>query len=229
MLKIVSNIRIYRHFVFSIVIIIGAFANGKSQNSCPDFEKKNDEESLFNLCIDNHRNNYIHEFFESEHSPIKLSDTSYFNFFKPNPDLWLKANYTLKPDSKPFELPTSSGNTKTYRVYAELSFEYNNNQIKLSILQSQSLKNNPEYRDYLFIPFMDKTNGEETYEGGRYLDLRFADLLKDGTVLIDFNKAYNPYCAFSSGYSCPIPPLENRISIAITAGEKKFLKPYDQH
>jgi uncharacterized protein len=76
---------------------------------------------------------------------------------------------------------------------------------------------------------MDKSNGEETYEGGRYLDLRFADLKNDGTLFIDFNKAYNPYCAFSGGYSCPIPPLENRIQVAIPAGEKKFRKPHYQH
>jgi uncharacterized protein len=85
------------------------------------------------------------------------------------------------------------------------------------------LMNRPEYADYLFVPFTDATTGNETYGSGRYIDLRLGDI-KNNTVLLDFNKCYNPYCAYTSGYNCPIPPKENRLAVAVKAGEKVFPK-----
>jgi len=79
-----------------------------------------------------------------------------------------------------------------------------------------------EYKNYLFLPFTDATTGVETYESGRYIDLQTGDI-KNNQVVIDFNKAYNPYCAYVSGvYNCPIPPRENHLPVAILAGEKRF-------
>jgi uncharacterized protein (DUF1684 family) len=78
-----------------------------------------------------------------------------------------------------------------------------------------------EYRDYLFLPFADLTNGEETYGGGRYLDLTIPT---GNTILLDFNKAYNPYCAYNPKYSCPLVPKQNRLDIPIIAGVKAFKK-----
>ena len=75
------------------------------------------------------------------------------------------------------------------------------------------------YKDYLFLPFSDLTCGKDSYIGGRYIDMRIP---KSNTVLIDFNKAYNPYCAYSYKYSCPIVPLDNDLDIEILAGVKKF-------
>ena len=74
-----------------------------------------------------------------------------------------------------------------------------------------------EYKDYLFFPFTDLTNGEESYSGGRYIDLHIPE---GEEIVIDFNKAYNPYCAYASGFSCPIVPKENHLSLRITAGIK---------
>lgn len=79
--------------------------------------------------------------------------------------------------------------------------------------------------DYLFIPFKDKTNGAATYGGGRYLELRMGEII-DNKVVIDFNKCYNPYCAYSEGFNCPIPPLENHLDIKIEVGEKMFAKSH---
>jgi uncharacterized protein (DUF1684 family) len=79
-------------------------------------------------------------------------------------------------------------------------------------------------RDYLFIPFSDPTNYVTTYGGGRYMELRTGNIKKD-SVIIDFNKCYNPYCAYSDGYSCPIPPDANKLPVAIQAGEMLFKKP----
>jgi hypothetical protein len=126
---------------------------------------------------------------------------------------------------KPFEVPTSSGQTATYTKFGELKFEIDGKSYKLAVYQSLSAKRMPQYRDYLFIPFKDLTNGKESYGGGRYLDLRMKEIEGD-KIYLDFNKAYNPYCAFSTGYSCPIPPKENHLKVAIEAGEKNFAKEY---
>jgi hypothetical protein len=83
----------------------------------------------------------------------------------------------------------------------------------------------PEYRDYLFLPFKDATSGQETYGGGRYLDLRTGDI-QNGQVMLDFNRSYNPYCAFKEGYPCPIPPKNNVLSVSIEAGEKAYSKAH---
>ena len=77
----------------------------------------------------------------------------------------------------------------------------------------------PEYIDYLFLPFTDNSNGEESYTGGRYLDLQIPE---NDKIILDFNQAYNPYCAYSGRYSCPIPPSENHISFPVLAGVKAF-------
>ncbi len=80
------------------------------------------------------------------------------------------------------------------------------------------------YKDHLFLPFTDLTSGEESYGGGRYIDLETTGIINNRLV-IDFNKAYNPYCTYSDGYNCPIPPRENDLPVAIRAGEKAFAKP----
>jgi uncharacterized protein (DUF1684 family) len=74
----------------------------------------------------------------------------------------------------------------------------------------------------LFVPFKDRTNYDATYGGGRYIDLSTKDIV-NGRILLDFNKCYNPYCAFADGFNCPIPPDENSLPIEIAAGEKTFI------
>ena len=81
------------------------------------------------------------------------------------------------------------------------------------------LLDDEEFVDYLFLPFTDLTNGEATYAGGRYIDLAIPD---GDTLIIDFNKSYNPYCAYNKKYSCPIVPKVNHLEIDINAGVKAF-------
>jgi hypothetical protein len=78
-----------------------------------------------------------------------------------------------------------------------------------------------EYADYLFLPFNDASNGKTTYGGGRFIDLEIP-AAGNKTIEIDFNKAYNPYCAYNHNYSCPIPPDENNLNILVNAGVKDF-------
>lgn len=124
-------------------------------------------------------------------------------------------------------MPTYSGVKKTYVKYGTLRFRLNGRKQSLNVYRSLSLQANAKYKDYLFIPFKDKTNGMISYGGGRYLDLKTTDL-KDNTYTLDFNKAYNPYCAYSDGFNCPIPPAANHLAIEIKAGEKKFGKEHQE-
>ena len=111
---------------------------------------------------------------------------------------------------------------RVYRVFGTATFKIKGKNYSLNIYQSQDLMTNPQYKNYLFLPFTDLTSGNETYVSGRYIDLMIEDV-KNNKVVLDFNKAYNPYCAYVSGkYNCPIPPKENALPVAIKAGEKAF-------
>lgn len=179
----------------------------------------------FKAEIEKHREEYKAEFLKNSSSPLKKEDFEYLRFYEPNEKFKVACEFVATKRGKPFEVPTSSGQTATYTKFGELKFEIEGKSYKLAVYQSLRLRNLPQYRDYLFIPFKDLTNGKETYGGGRYLDLRMKEIEGD-KIYLDFNKAYNPYCAFSAGYSCPIPPKENHLKIAIEAGEKNFAKEH---
>jgi len=118
---------------------------------------------------------------------------------------------------KPFEMVTTTERRPVYRKYGHIVFELNGVKNKLNVYQPVIDAKNKEYGDYLFIPFRDKTSTHETYGGGRYIDM---EVPADKSVTIDFNLSYNPYCAYSYRYSCPVPPESNTMNIEIKAGEK---------
>ncbi|MEM6261051.1 MAG: DUF1684 domain-containing protein [Bacteroidota bacterium] len=126
---------------------------------------------------------------------------------------------TLVPsqDTLPFLIPTSNPERpKEFVRYGYLEFELHGDSLRLAVYRLR--RNGKVFGTSLFLPFNDATNGSTTYGGGRYLDL---PLPKPGElVTIDFNRAYHPYCAYSDGWSCPIPPAENRLEVAVEAGEK---------
>jgi len=172
-----------------------------------------------------HREEYKGEFLTDERSPLKHEDLAWLDFYSPNKKGVVKAKFILTPESENFELPTYSGVTRTYRKWGEAYFKWDQDSARLSVYENMKLASNPEYRDYLFLPFTDETNDETTYGGGRYLDLSKQDT-EDGMITIDFNRCYNPWCAFSDGYNCPIPPAENFLLFKVEAGEKKFKGSY---
>lgn len=179
----------------------------------------------FKAEIEKHREEYKADFLKNSSSPLKKEDFEYLRFYEPNEKFKVVCEFIATKKGKPFDVPTSSGQTATYTKFGELKFEIDGKSYKLAVYQSLKLRNLPQYRDYLFIPFKDLTNGKESYGGGRYLDLRMKEISGD-KIYLDFNKAYNPYCAFSAGYSCPIPPKENHLKVAIEAGEKNFAKEH---
>ena len=137
------------------------------------------------------------------------------HFFPVDAKYAVNARFVRTPQEKPFQMSTSSGMRTTYVKYAEAFFVIDKKEYKLNIYQSQELLKSEEYKDYLFIPFTDATSGNETYEGGRYIDL---NIPTSDHILINFNKAYHPYCAYTDGYNCPIPPQENTLPVKIEAG-----------
>ncbi len=120
---------------------------------------------------------------------------------------------------------TTTDQRPKYLVYAIAIFEINEEEYHLNIYKSYS-SSIPEYEDYLFLPFTDETSGNETYGGGRFIDLR---IVEGSEMVIDFNQAYNPYCAYNHGYSCPIPPKDNHLKMRIEAGVKYASKDQINH
>ena len=161
-------------------------------------------------------------FADKEKSPLKEEDLKSFSkldFFPISEEFIIKAKFIRTRKEKPFEMKTTTERLPVYKKYGELHFTFDGKAFKLNVYQNLELIKKEGYEDYLFLPFSDTTNGNDTYIGGRYIDCR---IQKDLEWTIDFNKAYNPYCAYNYKYSCPIVPLENDLPIAIKAGVKKF-------
>lgn len=154
----------------------------------------------------------------SDDSPIMDSikaDFEGLRYFPINPEYKVTAALEKLSKNQTLTLGTSDGKNKTYTKYAYATFQIGGVTSKLLLLQSQDENG----QKHLFIPFGDQTNGNETYGGGRYLDLEFT---KGSQTTIDFNMSYNPYCAYSPNFSCPLPPAENRLAISIEAGERNY-------
>ena len=161
-----------------------------------------------------------------EHEVVTGKDKELMSFFTVSEKYRMMCRFERIINSPWFRMESSGPIKKNYRVYGKIHFTINDTAVTLNIYQSQDLMTTQQYKDHLFIPFTDATSGEETYESGRYIDLEIKDIVND-KVQIDFNKAYNPYCAYVSGkYNCPIPPSENRLTVAIRAGEKAFRKSH---
>lgn len=157
-------------------------------------------------------------------SPLKAKDRKDFrslDFFKFDSVYVVKAKLMRTPDSKYFKMKTTTSRVSLERVYGILTFDLKGNTYKLNVYQGKELMKQEEYKDYLFLPFIDDTNGDSSYAGGRYIDLRIPE---GDSIVIDFNSAYNPYCAYNDKYSCPIVPRNNYVATRIEAGVKDFGK-----
>ncbi|MFC7358390.1 DUF1684 domain-containing protein [Jejudonia soesokkakensis] len=131
----------------------------------------------------------------------------------------VEATFIRTPGEKPFLMPTTTDRLPEYVKYGEVHFTIDGKMLKLNLYQTTAPSEDPEYADYLFLPFTDLTSGEGSYGGGRFMDCHIPE---GNTIILDFNKSYNPYCAYSPRYSCPIPPLENHLETRIEAGVKAF-------
>lgn len=197
-----------KKFLFVLIVFISAVTIAQTSEKLKSIEE--------------FRRHINAEFKDPDESPLTKEDFKTFEtleFFPADTNYIVEAKFVRTPYESPFEMQTSTNRTPVYVKYGELYFSLKGKNLKLNVYQSQSLTVKEEYKDYLFLPFTDKSNGLTSYGGGRYIDLKIPE---GSSVRLDFNKAYNPYCAYSGRYSCPVPPSENDLDIAIPVGVKKY-------
>jgi len=159
-------------------------------------------------------------YFNPEKTPLKedeLKDFKGLNFYPYNEKFVVKAILERLENQPAFKMPTSGKNQPDYKRYGILHFTIDDKKFELEVYQNIDLIKMKGYKKHLFLPFIDETSGNETYGAGRYLDIEIPDG-KD--IVLDFNKAYHPYCAYTLGYSCPITPDVNFLKTEILAGVK---------
>ena len=153
-----------------------------------------------------------------ETSPLDKKSRKAFEghrFYEVNLAYVVKAKFARISNGDTVVMKTSADTEKSYIKYAQLHFNILHKHCHLMVYQSLTLREMEEYKNYLFIPFKDLTSGKETYGGGRYMDI----MIPEGDeIILNFNTAYNPYCAYADGYFCPIPPTENTLNVEIKAG-----------
>ncbi len=168
------------------------------------------------------QNELNQEYADAKTSPLMTEDLATFktlDFFPANEKFFVVAKFVRTKKEKPFEMKTSTDRKPMYMKYGEVFFTIDGSNLKLNVYKNIALSKQEKYKDHLFLPFSDLTCGNESYIGGKYIDLKIP---KANSIVIDFNTSYNPYCAYNHKYSCPIVPLENDLNIEIKAGVKKF-------
>ena len=164
------------------------------------------------------------QFKDATTSPLKDKDRKKFKgleFFAFDSTYVVTATFIRTPEEKVFKMKTTTNRLPEYVKYGYLTFELKGKTHQLNIYQDQQSISAEGYENVLFLPFLDNTNGDSTYGGGRYINLSIPE---GEQLVIDFNRAYNPYCAYNEKYSCPIVPRENYIDLEIKAGVKAYKK-----
>ena len=180
-------------------------------------------QAQFSLAaVEKFQNELNAEYADAKTSPLLPEDLKTFqtlDFYPANEKFYVVAKFIRTENEQPFEMKTSTDRKPVYVKYGEAHFSIDGQAFQLNIYRNIELSKKEQYKDYLFLPFSDLTCGNESYIGGKYIDMKIP---QGDTIVIDFNTSYNPYCAYSHKYSCPKVPLENDLKIAIRAGVKKF-------
>ena len=158
------------------------------------------------------------DFFHSANSPLLTAERGNFkglDYFPVNPELRFQVRLQRYSSPRAIRMATNTGEIRSGLLYGFFEFEIEDRNCQVQVYRLEESFSEPA----LFIPFLDATSGDETYEGGRYIDLTENT---SGIYDLDFNRAYNPYCAYNPEYSCPAPPTENTVTAHIRAGEKKY-------
>jgi uncharacterized protein (DUF1684 family) len=164
---------------------------------------------------------------DASKSPLKKKDLKNFKglaFYPVDSTFVVKAKLTKTLGAATFEMATTTDRKPLYKEYGVLSFNLKGVDCTLTIYQSQDDSRDDKYRDYLFLPFTDYSSGNESYGGGRYMDVMTTDEKPYGTIVLNFNNTYNPYCAYNERYSCPLTPRQNHLAVDVKAGVKIFKK-----
>jgi len=162
-------------------------------------------------------------FAQNWQSPIPFQDRSHFKglpYYPPNPSYRLELELHEHPEQHVARIAYTKGNEQDFLRWGEFTFKIAGKELSLEAYKSS------REEEMLFVPFKDATSGKETYGAGRYLDLEpDRDRTPEGKWILDFNQAYNPWCAYSENYTCPFVPVENWLEVPIYAGEKYYHLP----
>lgn len=172
--------------------------------------------------INEHRQKQEKEFRDPDASPLEKRDRKHFKglkYYAIDLSYRVKATFVRTENPVLFKMQTTTTRQPEYLKYGEVHFVLQGKDYVLEVYQNPVLSQREEFADYLFIPFTDDTNGEETYDVGRYIDFKIP---KAEDVIVDFNLCYNPSCSYSPRFSCPIPPAANNLPLEVRAGEKRF-------
>lgn len=184
-----------------------------------NFSETGGENEVYQKEIREDRLQKDRDFKENERiSPFKPAKRSSFlklNYFEPSIAYKVEADLEVINEDSLLSMITTTGEKQKYVRYAFAHFSLQSHKLRLTIYKSMDRLS----KGMLFLPFTDLTNGKETYGAGRYVEIKNTNGI---TMTIDFNKAYNPYCAYDETYSCPIPPKENHLGISLSAGEKVY-------
>lgn len=180
------------------------------------------DESQWRDALEDHRRRKDEFFAEHPQSPIPHTERSDFEglaYYPPDSAARVTATITRHDDPAEVVMETTTGESRTYRTIVTLGFEIDGVPVELAGYRATG------DIEGLFVPFRDQTSGETTYGAGRYLEVNAAEDLRDGdTIVVDFNRAYSPFCAYNDAYTCPLPPTENWLDVPIEAGER-----YEDH
>lgn len=166
------------------------------------------------------------QYADSQESPLTKEDLPGFKsleFFEIDKKYSVEAELELTPESPIFEMQTTTDRLPLFKIYGIAHFTLDGKKCSLNLYQSQDYLNSIDHESLLFLPYNDTSNGKESYSGGRFIDVKIPSK-ESSIIIIDFNKSYNPYCAYNHKYSCPIPPSENNLPVAIYAGVKAYSK-----
>jgi uncharacterized protein len=159
--------------------------------------------------------------FLSSNSPLEEAKRATFDslkYYRPDIIYRVNADYEEFKQPETVQMPMNTGGTEPYLRFAKATFNLEGQQNSLILYLRVNTTDSS-----LFVPFSDKTNGRETYEGGRFLDIPKPEPGTD-QITLDFNKAYNPFCVYNYNYTCPVPPPSNRLTVSVRAGEKSYTK-----
>ncbi|MCD4698044.1 MAG: DUF1684 domain-containing protein [Bacteroidales bacterium] len=205
-----------KYFIITFIFITSAWHVGFCQVS-------QDSINSYNTSLEKYRTGKNIKLMYSESTPLKPEQQKSFEglkYFPPDLNFLVKAKLIKEAEPETVVLKTSTERVPEYIKYGKVNFTLNGQEFTLLAYQSKKLVEVKGEEAYLFIPFRDGTSGKESYGGGRYVDCEIPD--EGNTLILDFNKAYNPYCAYNPRFSCVIPPEENRLPVSIEAGEMIF-------
>ena len=200
---------------FLIVAFLSLFISCNSQDKRPLIGKTEYQQKL----------NAV--FKDASKSPLKNKDLKSFkglDFFPLDSSYIIIASIEKTPDTPFLGMVTNTEEKSYYRKFGILTFTLKEKEMQLTLYESLEESENPVFKDYLFLPFTDETSGSDSYGGGRYMDVYKSKINTNGTLELNFNNTYNPYCAYNDDYSCPLTPRDNHLSMEILAGVKDFKK-----